>query len=424
MNILMLTNIYTPLVGGITRSIQAVTGELRSAGHRVLIVAPQFTSDEPPEEEGVIRIPSVPNAYRHRYAWPLPIPGFLRTTIRDFEPDVIHSHHPFLLGTAGQRQSVLWDIPLVYTHHTWYRKYMETSLGASKLATELLWSLTVSYCDLCDVVIAPSQTIADVLKEGGVDRTIVIVPTGVDAERFAGGNRQRGRRAEGIPEDAFLAGSVSRVEPEKNPQFLAPTVAAFLKTNPRAHFLLVGEGNSAEEVRAAFEAAGVADRFHAPGTLEGQRLVDAYAAMDVFAFASHTETQGMVVTEAMAAGLPVVALDASGVRDVVVDRENGRLLKEEDADAFVAALDGMARRDEETCARMADAARRTALEFSLPNCTRRIVEAYRTAIDHRSQLREEGEMAGASSMRFLRYQWQAWSRMLEVAGEALVTGKK
>jgi len=424
MNVLMLTNVYTPLVGGITRSIQAVAGELRRREHEVLIIAPRFGEGTPSDEQGVVRIPAVPNVYRQRYAWPLPIPGFVHGTIRDFGPDVIHTHHPFLLGKAGQRESVLWNLPVVYTHHTRYREYMEKSQGHSQLTTELLWSLTISYCDLCDVLIAPSRSIASMLEEAGVRRDIEVIPTGVDFERFRRGDGAAVRRAEAIPEDAFVVGSVSRLEPEKNWEFLAPAAARYVKENPGAHFLAVGEGSSAERIRAAFRRQGVAERLHMPGTLEGERLVDAYHAMDVFAFASHTETQGMVVTEAMAAGLPVVALDASGVRDVMVDGENGRLLDDEDPESFLAALDWVRELDDGARRRLAESARRTAADLSIGNCTGRILDVYRTAIEARARLQGEGREAWPSSLRFLRYQWQTWSRLLEVAGQSLLGTKK
>jgi len=424
MNILMLTDVYTPLVGGVTRSIQAVAGELRARGHRVLIVAPRFGEETPGDEKGVVRIPAVANVYRQQYAWPIPIPGIVHSTICEFEADVIHTHHPFLLGKAGQRESVLYDVPLVYTYHTRYEKYMETSLSPSHLAIDLLWSLTISYCDLCDMLIAPSRSIASMLEEAGVERRIEVIPTGVDFQRFRQGDGRRARRELDIPEDAFLIGSVSRLEPEKNWDFLAPTAAEYLEQNPRAHFLAVGEGSMARQIRAVFDRKGVAERLHDPGTLEGQQLVDAYHAMDVFAFASHTETQGMVVTEAMAAGLPVVAIDASGIRDAVRDGHNGRLLDGDDRESFAAALRWAAEFPGEERRRVAEAARSTAADLSIANCTKRVQKTYQAAIDRRAQLRTEAPGNWPSPLRFLRYQWQTWSRLLEVVGQSLAKTKE
>lgn len=417
MNILMMTNVYTPLVGGVSRSIQAFTAEFRRRGHDVLVVAPRFGKGTP-QEEGVIRIPAVPNVYRQRYAWPLPIPGFVYQTIREFQPDVIHSHHPFLLGKVGQRESVLWDLPLVYTHHTRYREYMQIA-GMSKWVTELLWSVTLAYCELCDVLVAPSESIRSMVAEAGVDREIRVIPTGVDFERFRQGDGARGRQQLGIPADAFVVGSVSRLDPEKNWDFLAPTVAEYLRKNAGTHFLVVGSGESAEMIRRTCMEAGVGERLHMPGALDGQKLVDAYHALDVFLFASYTETQGMVITEAMAAGKPVIALDASGVQDVVVDCRNGRLLPEADAEAYRAAIQQMRDLPEEKFRQISQAAQQTAHEFSLTRCADRVLEVYQTAIEKRHRMREAPGGDWPSPLRFLRYQWRAWSTLIESVSQSL-----
>src|SRR5262249_24749714 len=148
---------------------------------------------------------------------------------------------------------------------------------------------------------------------------------------------------------------------------------SFLQADPGGHFLVIGGGPAEADVKAALEQAGVADRLHTPGPLQGQDLADAYHAMDLFAFASKTETQGMVLAEAMTARLPVVALDAPGARDVVADGECGRLLREEVEAAFTATLRQLADHPERLRA-MGEAARRTAAYFSLERCADRVLE--------------------------------------------------
>jgi glycosyltransferase involved in cell wall biosynthesis len=183
------------------------------------------------------------------------------------------------------------------------------------------------------------------------------------------------------PPDAFVVGFVSRIAPEKNMGFLTEAVSRFLQQYRQAHFFLIGSGPSENEVREAFWQRGLGDRVHAFGVLEGKDLVDAYHAMDVFAFASHTETQGMVVAEAMAAGVPVVALDASGVREVVEDGTNGRLLPLEDIEDFSSALHWMAGLPEEKRAALKENARITAGSFSKQRCARRALDCYAYLLD-------------------------------------------
>jgi len=175
---------------------------------------------------------------------------------------------------------------------------------------------------MADHVIAPSESVMNLIKERGVTTPVSVVPTGIYVEKFAKGAREDFRKKLNIPAEAFVVGHLGRLAPEKNLDFLADAVAQFLKDND-AHFLLAGKGPSEENVKKIFEAAGAGERLHLAGVVKGQDLIDCYHAMDVFAFSSQSETQGLVITEAMAAGLPVVAVDAPGVREVVADKLTG-----------------------------------------------------------------------------------------------------
>src|SRR5262249_7317091 len=177
--------------------------------------------------------------------------------------------------------------------------------GDSAVLRTFAAALATSFANKCDHVVAPSQSVADILRERGVSVPVSAIPTGIDPGRFAEGDGRAARARHGVPEGAFVVGHVGRLAPEKNLPFLARAVAGFLRTCERAHFLVVGSGPSEEEVGRTFADAGLADRLHLTGTLEGQELADAYHALDVFAFASQSETQGMVLAEAMTAGVPV-----------------------------------------------------------------------------------------------------------------------
>lgn len=377
MNILMLTNIYTPLVGGITRSIQQFSGELRSRGHWVLVVAPEH--EEAGSEPDVIRYPALEKVFRDRYSFPLPVPGFLATALpEDFVPDVVHSHHPFLLGNVARRQAQFRGIPLVYTHHTNYRENIAAEASVPDLLTDLFEQTIIQYCNACDSIVAPSHGLAAALQSRGVTQPIEVIPTGLETGRFQRGDGPAFRARHGIPEDAFLVGTLGRLEPEKNITFLAESVALFLTERPDAHFLVVGHGHLAEQIDTIFDDLGVLDRLHRTGTLEGQDVVDAYHAMDVFAFASKTETQGMVLTEAFACGLPVVALPAMGVDDCLIDGENGYAVPDESPQALAATLERLAEADPHEQQRLSDRALATAERFGLDECTSRLERLYQS----------------------------------------------
>lgn len=365
MNIVMLTNTYTPHVGGVARSVEAFAAEYRRRGHRVLVVAPEF-AHQPQDETDVVRIAAIQNFNGSDFSAVLPVSGLLTEALDAFRPSLVHAHHPYLLGMTALRVARYRELPLVFTHHTLYEQYTHYVPGNSPALRRFVIELGTRYANLCDQVFAPSESIAALLRSRGVRTSIAVVPTGVDRECFAQGDGAGFRRKMGIPADAFVVGHLGRLAPEKNLAFLAEAVAAFLKTEPSAHFLLVGVGPSEADIRAIFEREGLSARLHVAGILDPPQLAAAYHAMDVFAFASRSETQGMVLTEAMAAGMPVVGLDAPGVREVVRDTYNGRLLHEESIEDFRAALQWIAQLPAEKRRQLRQSAVATAEEFSMP----------------------------------------------------------
>jgi glycosyltransferase involved in cell wall biosynthesis len=268
-------------------------------------------------------------------------------------------------------------------------------------------------------VIAPSESVAELLRDRGVEVPIDVIPTGIDTDRFARGDGRAFRREHDIPHDAFVVGHVGRLAPEKNLDFLAQATAAFVAQRRRAWFVVVGSGPREESIRSAYQAAGVADRLLMSGTCAGQQLIDAYHAMDVFAFASKSETQGMVLAEAMAAGLPVVALDGPGVREVVQDQLNGRLLQEEGAAAFAEALAWIMDRPEQFRTDLRRAAQGTAETLSLPRMAQRELELYERVIDWVRRTRPREETPWSRTKGRLQAEWNLLSNVTQAAAAAL-----
>jgi glycosyltransferase involved in cell wall biosynthesis len=203
------------------------------------------------------------------------------------------------------------------------------------------------------------------LKERGVETAIEVIPTGVDAQRMHQGNGSALRERMKIPPNAQVIGHTGRLAPEKNLQFLAKAVAEFIDYHPKTHFLVVGEGPSKNAMKSVFKNSSLDSNIHFTGNLKGQDLVDSYHAMDIFAFASKSETQGMVLVEAMAAGVPVVALDAPGARDVITHQKNGWLIDSDDPAAFVSALRQASCLSKEEEEKLQQALQQTAKEFSM-----------------------------------------------------------
>lgn len=376
MKIVMLTNTYLPHVGGVARSVAAFSEEYRRRGHQVLVVAPTFP--RPVEgEHDVLRIHAIQNFNGSDFSVALPFSPDLNERLDEFEPDLVHSHHPFLLGMTALRVARSRELPLVFTHHTLYERYTHYVPADSQALKRFVVELATRYANLASLVFAPSQSVAELLRSRGVTTPIAEVPTGVAAEQFIPGDGNLAREELNIPSDAFLIGHLGRLAPEKNLDFLARAVLEFMHQHPDAHLLLVGSGPSASQVQNIFCSHGMGNRLHMPGTRLGEEQRNAYAAMDAFVFASTSETQGMVLTEAMAAGTPVVALDASGTREVVKDGLNGRLVLEESPLEFAQALDWLYQQTAENKQKLSEAALATAREFSMENCAAHALELYK-----------------------------------------------
>ncbi|PIQ83444.1 MAG: glycosyl transferase family 1 [Candidatus Omnitrophica bacterium CG11_big_fil_rev_8_21_14_0_20_63_9] len=390
MNILMMSNTYTPLAGGLERSIKSFATAYRKRGHRVLLVAPAFDR-MPRREQGVLRVAAIPRIGGSAFSARLPIPGLLEHVSEVFQPDVVHAHHPFLMGDTALRIASLRQVPLVFTHHVLFEQYTRCLLPLrTNVAQRFVIDLATGFSNLCDQIFAPSQSVAELLHKRGVTAPVDVVPTGVDLARFRGGNRAQLRKAANLPADAFVVGHLGRLALEKNLRFLATAVASFLREEPRGWFIIGGQGPGEAMIRQVCRDAGVDGRLRVLGELKGHWLADAYHLMDVFVFASQSETQGLVLVEAMSAGVPVVAVDAPGVRDVVIDGHNGRLLPTENSRQFAAALHGISALTVGQRDAMLRNVYATAKQLSMTLCAERALKFYSVLIarSHKRRIKD------------------------------------
>jgi 1,2-diacylglycerol 3-alpha-glucosyltransferase len=377
MKICMMTNTYLPHVGGVARSVSTFANEFIRLGHEVLVVAPEFDGKPLAAKDNAIveRIPSLRNFNGSDFSVRLPLAATLSDRLEAFQADIMHAHHPFLLGDTALRVAMNKNVPIVFTHHTRYEDYTHYMPFDSEGLREIATNLPTQFANLCDGVIAPSESTARLLRRRGVKSPMTVIPTGIDVAAFASADGAAFRKKFKVPTDAFVVGHCGRLAAEKNLGFLAEGVARFLKAEPHARFLVVGDGPWREGLVAVLEGHGVADRTILAGKRTGRVLREAYRAMDVFAFASLSETQGMVVAEAMAAGRPVVALNAPGVREVVRDGENGILLPTKATpEEFAAALAQL--NDPERRKKFAQGASESAKGFSQGHCAGRMIAFY------------------------------------------------
>ncbi|WP_160153595.1 glycosyltransferase [Microbulbifer sp. ALW1] len=418
MNIVMLTNTYLPHVGGVARSVDAFCREYRKRGHQVLVVAPEF-SEKIANEKDVVRIPAIQNFNGSDFSVALPLSLELTERLDFFEPDLVHSHHPFLLGMTALRIARSREIPLVFTHHTLYERYTHYVPTDSEALKRFVIELATRYGNLASMVFAPSESVADLLRERGVQSPVNVVPTGVQLDNYRNGDGMAARRQYGIPESAFVVGHLGRLAAEKNLNFLSETVLELMQRNTDIHFLVVGTGPIENHIRTLFEAQGLSDRLHLTGTLQGNAQRDAYSAMNVFGFSSTSETQGMVLTEAMAAGVPVVALDASGSREVVEDRVNGRLVLKHSTRELLAALQWVHDLPNGEYANLRQAALATAERFSMENCATKALEHYQSLVHQHWPLDDSLYAQWMRLRNMIGAQWEILEGVTSAASAAL-----
>jgi len=337
MKIMMVTNTFTPHVGGVARSVQRFTDEYRKLGHQVCVVAPGAVGKRYPEDINTIRIPAAEDVGGSSFYLPILTKNMeknLAVASAFFYPDVVHAHQPFLLGDLARRISTKLKKPLVYTQHTLYENFNHL-FKDRRYTSDFLKKISTEYANLCDAVTTPSESIREIMLQRGVRVPVTTLPNGTDIQKFEKGNRSYWRSKLKIRETDFVIGHVGRLSPEKNLPLLAHCMKWFLAKSSRSHFLLVGDGPSETTLRGMLADT---PRAHLVGSRSGQELTDAYHAMDVFAFPSLIDVGPLVLAEAMAAGVPVTAFDAQGTKDIVVDGVNGRLAPQGSRKEFCKAL--------------------------------------------------------------------------------------
>jgi len=325
MKIGVFTNNYLPNPYGVSTSIETFRRDFERLGHQVFIFAPQW-KDYQDENSRVFRYSSVDLKIRIRFPLPIPYSRKINKIIKELDLDVIHAHHPNLLGSVAAKWSKKKKIPLVFTWHTLYDQYTDfVPFLPKKFSANYMISKAVKFANKADAVVVPTDSIAPILKNWGVTKEITPVATGVIEEEFVDPNRKRIREKYGIKDDDVLLLLITRLTSEKNVEFVFRSVSEILKERKNVKFLVSGEGYLMAELKKYCEENEIASQVFFSGVVSRDEIKDYYAAGDIFVHGSKSETQGMILTEAMYSGLPIVAVCATGVISLVQNNKNGFL---------------------------------------------------------------------------------------------------
>lgn len=378
-----------PILNGVSISIRSLVTELRAQGHSVTIfTAAHFKYRDP--DPNTIRFPAIETPWTKNY--PLAFPPFY-PMLREFRKhtfDIVHTHTPFTIGYVGLRWAESHDLPIVSTYHTLYDRYAHYIPLPRRYIRFKIAKHTNFYYNHVDHMITPSEASMKWLRRHSVTTPITVIPTGISIGSMI--DRAEARMALGAGPDERILLYVGRIAQEKNLGTLFEAAARVFSEDRRLRLWLVGDGPFQEEARSMVRALGIGDRVKFVGFVPREEVDPYYAAADLFVFTSISETQGLVVQEAMSFGLPAIVASGGGASASVEQGISGFVVRNEADD--VAAHIRRVLDDERLYSQLSEGARESVREFSTVEMGRRVAELYDEVIGERAMRREQGVLVG------------------------------
>lgn len=366
------TNTYLPTMSGVVRSISTFRQAFDEMGHNVFVFA-QKAAKYHDVEPFIFRYPALEVPWANAYAFPVPFSPSINDTLPCLKLDVIHSHHAFLLGETAARKAEALGLPLVFTFHTRYDEYTHYVPFGSGLTKQIADRWVGNYLEKCQHIVTPSDSVKELLIELGVRGDITIIPTGIELKQFRDASGEAIREKYGWGDDTVFI-SVGRLAKEKSFDTLLEAAAIVMRDHPQVRLAIIGGGLEERSLKKLARELGITDRVNFIGTVPYEEVPDYLKAADIFSFASTTETQGLVTMEAMAAGLPIVAVDAIGTHDAVTDGEDG-LLTENNSAALAQAMNQMID-DPALREQLVEGANKRVEWFDISNQAQRMLDVY------------------------------------------------
>ena len=324
LKILFISDVYFPRINGVSTSIRTFVKQMQDMGHTVHLIAPEY-GVKTEDEAWIKRIPARsiyfdPEDKLMKYG--VALDGLM--ALRSEEYDIVHIHTPFVAHYLGLKLAHLLDVPCVETYHTFFEDYLHHYLPfiPKGIAKGIARFISRRQCNAVDAIVAPSQPMLDVLRQYGVKSKAEVVPTGLQAHSFAKADGAAFRAKYGIAADRPMGLFVGRVAFEKNISFLLRMWVDLIKKQPNVLLVVAGEGPAEASLHALSKELNLEDNIKFIGYLDRNTELNAcYQSADVFVFSSLSETQGLVLLEAMAQSTPVVAIAELGTKSILVEGE-------------------------------------------------------------------------------------------------------
>ena len=383
LRVAMFTNNYLPFIGGVPLSIDRLFKGLVQLGFTVKVFAPAYRQQwQDPKDHSVFRCPGLFSFHLDNFPVVNVFSRKIESEFKKCNCDLVHIHHPFWLGKKGMRLAKKHGVPVVFTYHTRLEYYTHYIPVPGTVLKNLAAHFVIKqFANKCDAIITPTASTEEYLRNLGVSALIETIPTGIRTEEYTSwsSGQIQDLRDRYVAADERLLISVSRLAAEKNLDFLIDGLTK-VKSRSKTPFkcLLVGDGPEKLRLMEKVALLGMEDTIIFSGNMAPHEVVGCYLAADMFVFASTSETQGMVLLEAMAGGCPVVAVRASGVYDVVKDGYNG-FQAMESTDGWAKTVTDLLE-DEQLLSTMAVNSRTFAESYSVEKITEKVSKLYRRVV--------------------------------------------
>lgn len=349
MKIAFFTNCYKPLINGVVTSITTLKEAYEEKGHETYVFAPQV-EDYIDKEENIFRYKSVNLTKKVKYPLAIPLSFSAKKVITEFNPDIIHINHPFLLSSIAMMYGKKLGIPKILTIHTQYEQYAYyVSPIPSKITQEAIKMIVSNFASKTDCITTPSESMKGLLSKYGINSRIEVIPNAIRIDSFRKKNEPKCReimKKYHLKEDEKIILFVGRIATEKSIDKIIKALSIIKEKGiKKVKLLIVGDGPNLDELKSLVHALGVENEVIFTGAVNYREIQNYYKVAYLFTIASTTETFGIVTIEALASGLPVLAVKAPGAIDILTDNKDGRLV-ENDIDQFARALEEMIRKPE------------------------------------------------------------------------------
>lgn len=379
MRVGLFSNAYLPVVSGVVNSLVEIRKNLLKRDHTPFLFAPEVKGYRD-QHSGIYRFPSVDLDKSVGFPVPIPYSAKLSRLVPRMRLDLIHSHHPILIGATAAKFAQKLHCPLIYTFHTQIEQYTHyVPFFRHETVRDAARNKVSRYLAKCELVICPSPSIRGLIDSYGVDTRVEVVPNAIDLAKFqAPSCPTRDLRAElNLPAESLITMAVGRLASEKGLPFMLQALARTRSTVPH-HLLLVGDGPQRQELMELSRHLKIENQVHFLGYAGYDQMPALYSQVDLFAICSTTEVKPLVVLEALASGVPVLAVSACGTVDTLNHQVDGwlsRLDQEEYASAWETLLGSPELRK-----KLSRGARSTAQTYSMGNYADTLCRLYEEAI--------------------------------------------